>query len=144
LKNEKAAVEKKNAEHVRLEDDIKDFKKRNGEEMAMRGKLSEDNQDLQMDLKSKQEESNHLRNQKERTNKMFEALKKKKAADDTETQTLENSRNTLKTEIGDLAKTIEKMKKTAEEQSIRSWTCCTSAISSIRMSSRQTTAPRSN
>jgi len=115
LKTEKSNVEKKNAEQGKLEDDIKDFKKRNSEEMAMRGKLSEDNHDLQTDLKSKQEEINSLRHHKERTGKMHEALKKKKAADDHETAKLTDSRNALKAEIGELTKTTERLKKTAEE-----------------------------
>jgi chromosome segregation ATPase len=76
-----------------------------------------DNQDLQVDLKGKQEEINGLRNHKERTNKMLEAMKKKKSQDDQETSALENSKNTLKGEIADLGKSVEWMKKKAEEQS---------------------------
>merc|ERR1719379_3045288 len=53
----------------------------------------------------------------DRTNKMHEALKKKKAQDDQETQALEASKNTLKNDITDLAKMVERMKKTAEDQS---------------------------
>merc|ERR1712139_401191 len=48
---------------------------------------------------------------------MLEALKKKKAQDDQETQALENSKHTLKNEITDLAKMVEKMKIKANEQS---------------------------
>lgn len=84
----------------------------------MKGKFDED-KDLNRDLKSKQQEIKRLRNQKERTDEMLQALKKKKCQGSQKTHSLQNSMslNSLKSEITDLAKKIDERRKTAEVES---------------------------
>merc|ERR1719247_4082005 len=98
LAQEKENVEQRNAKQGKLEDDIRSYKKMNGEEVAMRRKLNEDNATLQAELKNRSDEVQSLKNQQERIHKNHEALRKKKISDDEEKRELEASRNELRAE----------------------------------------------
>jgi chromosome segregation ATPase len=117
LKHEKQTIESLNNRHETLENQKESLKKGQKEEENTHLKTKEENEDLKGQLERRQDEINHLTNERKKINKSYDATKKKQVAGQAETKKLEESRNVLKTEINGLVKEMEGLKKQAETDS---------------------------
>jgi len=114
LRHEKQTIESLNTRHETLEHHKESLKKVQKEEEATFIKTKEENEDLKGQLLRRQDEIDDFKSQKNKINKQYEIIKKKQVSGNTETRKLEESRNSLKTEITVLVKELESQKKQAE------------------------------
>merc|ERR1719326_2171068 len=87
------------------------------EEEERRKKLHEDNLDLQKELKVKAEEMKTCQQEKDKAQKNFEQLKRKKALEDDERHEIEMSRGVCKSDCENLIREIDQLKRQVEHDS---------------------------
>mmetsp|Transcript_65390 Transcript_65390/g.156353 ORF Transcript_65390/g.156353 Transcript_65390/m.156353 type:complete len:869 (-) Transcript_65390:194-2800(-) len=115
LRAEQATISTINGKIEALQNQKDSLQKAQLEELAHRTRLNENGAELRGQMKNKQDELAGLVKSKGKVNKQMEALKKKKSAGEAEKQRLEESRNALRTEVVELSKMLETLKRQADQ-----------------------------
>jgi chromosome segregation ATPase len=94
---------------------IDELKRANKSEEERRANLGEENMELQAEIKQKFEEIKTLTMDKDKAQKAYEHLKRRKAIEDDEKRELEIQRSVLKTDTENLIREIDHLKKTVQQ-----------------------------
>lgn len=100
--------------HEQLDGNRESLKKQHAEELAAKQREKEEGQDLQAQLKFRQDEINHLMKGTDKLKKNLEALQRNKDTCDADRKRMEESRNALRAEVANLTKELENSKRSAE------------------------------
>eukprot|EP00931_Biecheleriopsis_adriatica_P005761 TRINITY_DN107246_c0_g1_i1.p1 TRINITY_DN107246_c0_g1~~TRINITY_DN107246_c0_g1_i1.p1 ORF type:complete len:854 (-),score=316.58 TRINITY_DN107246_c0_g1_i1:83-2644(-) len=114
LEKQRRVVESLNQDEAKLLKDISELKRMNKEEEEAKTRLREDNLELNKELKAKHEEIKQWTQERDKTRKAYDALKRRKALDDEERHELALSRVSLKTDTENLIREIELLKKNVD------------------------------
>lgn len=111
LMEQQRLVEQMNLEEQKLQRDIKELMETNKSDEAERKNLHEGNLELGKELKAKAEELKVSQQEKDKTQKQFDKLKRTKALEDEERHQLELSRGVLKSDTENLIREIDQLRK---------------------------------
>lgn len=111
LKEQRHKVDGMNQEEQKVLQEIEEMKRVNAEEEEKRKRLHEDNQQLGKEIKIKQEEIKTALSEKDKLQKTFANVRRRKALDDDEKASLETSRMMLKADTENLIREIDLVKK---------------------------------
>merc|ERR1719359_261652 len=117
LKEEKWKVEQLNEKEEKILSEIEKVKSETRDEEEKRKRLHEDNVELGRELKVKAEEMKGCQQERDKAQKSFDQLKRKKALEDDERHEIELSRGVLKSDTENLIREIEQLRKQVEVDS---------------------------
>lgn len=117
LKEQRHKVEVMNAEQRTISDDIEVQKKMNSDEERIRAQIHDDNVQLNKEMKVKAEEIKTWTAEKDKVQKQFDALRRRKALDDDLRHELETARMMLKADTENLIREVDLVKKQVEADS---------------------------
>ena len=90
------------------------LQKARSEELSHRLRLNEASAELKTQMKVRQDELNSLGKGKQKVARVIEGLKKKKQTGEHDMQRLQESRNAIRSEVAELTKTLESLKRQAD------------------------------
>merc|ERR1711920_270211 len=114
LKQQRQIVELKKQEESKIMREIDDLRRTNSEEEQTKKHIHEDNLELQKEMKLKHEEIKNWTSEKDKTQKAYDQLKRRKALDDDERHEIEISRGVLKADTENVIREIDLLKKQVE------------------------------
>jgi len=114
LKEQKWIVEQLNDKEAKIQSEIETLQRDTKDEEERRKKLHEENVELGKELKVKAEEMKAAQQEKDKAQKNFDQMKRKKALEDDERHEIELSRGVLKSDTENLIREIDQLKKQVE------------------------------
>jgi len=117
LQDQKWIVEKLNEKEDTIQTEIEKMKRETREEEEKRKKLHEDNVELGRELKAKAEEMKGCQGERDKAQKAFDQLRRKKGLEDDERHEIELSRGVLKSDTENLIREIDQLRKSVDVDS---------------------------
>jgi|Transcript_66473 chromosome segregation ATPase len=117
LKEQRFLVEQLNEKEEKILEEIEKLKRDTRNEEERRKKLHEENLELGKEYKAKAEEMKACQQEKDKAQKAFDQLKRKKALEDDERHEIEMSRGVLRSDTENLIREIDQLKKQVEVDS---------------------------
>eukprot|EP00406_Dinophysis_acuminata_P013650 CAMPEP_0179238116 /NCGR_PEP_ID=MMETSP0797-20121207/14786_1 /TAXON_ID=47934 /ORGANISM="Dinophysis acuminata, Strain DAEP01" /LENGTH=839 /DNA_ID=CAMNT_0020945411 /DNA_START=50 /DNA_END=2567 /DNA_ORIENTATION=+ len=117
LKEQRRIVETLRQDEAKLLLEIEDAKRANREEEEARRRVGEGNLELQRELKAKAEEIKGWTSEGEKAQKAYDQLRRRKELDDEDRHEIEVSRGVLKSDVENLLREVEQLRKQVEADS---------------------------
>eukprot|EP00444_Apocalathium_aciculiferum_P049925 CAMPEP_0183505032 /NCGR_PEP_ID=MMETSP0371-20130417/6393_1 /TAXON_ID=268820 /ORGANISM="Peridinium aciculiferum, Strain PAER-2" /LENGTH=855 /DNA_ID=CAMNT_0025700627 /DNA_START=44 /DNA_END=2611 /DNA_ORIENTATION=- len=114
LKEQRHKVEAMHAEERKVLEEIEEQKKVNADEEEKRRQIHEENLELNKDMKAKHEEIKTWTSERDKIQKTYDQLRRRKALDDDERHELETARFMLKADTENLIREVDLVKKQVE------------------------------